>query len=164
MYQVAGTQLYVVTFMVCFHAPKGDKAFCLAHMVDKLSLSFNPEGHGSGLLNLGASQNALKRYYQWSSLLIWDAVDVALDRNKSYLDLLRGDEPYKLRWSSEVVSAYRLLLGRRRAVWAPYAGYHALHSKARWYAKSEDSPQWVKSAADKYREVRYKVTRYVKRA
>ncbi len=116
-----------------------------------------------GTYTLGASQKALQRY-QWSSLYIWDAVEVAGSRNKGYVDLLRGEEPYKLRWSSEIVPTYRLLLGRHRAAWAPYAGYHALRSRAKWYAKSEDSPQWVRSAADKYREARRKVTRYVKRA
>jgi len=109
---------------------------------------------------MGASQKALQRY-QWSSLYIWDAVEVAGSRNKGYVDLLRGEEPYKLRWSSEIIPTHRLLLGRRRAVWAPYAGYHALRSKARWYAKSEDAPQWVKSARARYRKVRYKVAHYV---
>jgi lipid II:glycine glycyltransferase (peptidoglycan interpeptide bridge formation enzyme) len=53
-----------------------------------------------GTYILGASQKALQRY-QWSSLYIWDAVEVANGRDSSYLDLLRGEEPYKLRWSSE---------------------------------------------------------------
>jgi hypothetical protein len=115
-----------------------------------------------GAYTVGASQKALQRY-QWSSLYIWDAVDVAGSRNKVYVDLLRGAESYKLRWSSEIVPTYRLLLGRHRAAWAPYAGYQALRSKAKWYVNSETSPKWIKSAAAKYRELRYRVIHYVKR-
>ncbi len=115
-----------------------------------------------GTYTLAASKKALQRY-QWSSLFIWDAVEVARSGNKDYVDLLRGEEPYKLRWSSKIVPTYRLLLGRRRAAWVPYAGYQALRSKARWYARSEDSPPWVKTATVKFREVRYKVIRSVKR-
>jgi hypothetical protein len=49
-----------------------------------------------GTHTVGASQKALQNY-QWSSLYIWDAVLNALDRGCSTVDLLRGEEPYKLR-------------------------------------------------------------------
>jgi hypothetical protein len=106
-----------------------------------------------GTYLLGASQRALQRY-QWSSLYIWDAVNVALGAQKGYVDLLRGEEPYKLRWSSEIVPTRRLILARRRAVWVPYAGYHIVRLRAKEYVRSEKAPERVKSIADKYRTLR----------
>jgi CelD/BcsL family acetyltransferase involved in cellulose biosynthesis len=102
----------------------------------------------------GASQEALQRY-QSSSLYIWDAMDVALSRNSKRLDLLRGEEPYKLRWSSGVVPNHRIILGRDPLSWAPYAGYYALRSKARRYVSSEDAPGWAKDATSRYKALRY---------
>jgi len=102
----------------------------------------------------GASQETLQRY-QFSSLYIWDAMNVALSRNSKRLDLLRGEEPYKLRWSSGVVPNHRMILGRDPLSWAPYAGYHALRSKARRYASSEDAPGWAKDATSRYKALRY---------
>lgn len=107
-----------------------------------------------GTYILGASQKALRRY-QWSSLYIWDAVsNIARRQNSRHVDLLRGLEPYKLRWSTRVVSTRRLILGRRWTTWMPYAGYHALYSRARKYANSENAPRWVKDAAQGYRHLR----------
>ncbi|MDP8974108.1 MAG: hypothetical protein M3N45_13325, partial [Actinomycetota bacterium] len=104
---------------------------------------------------LGASQEALQRY-QWSSLYIWDAVEIALGRGSGHVDLLRGEEPYKLRWSSGTIPTHRLILGRHRGgCWVPYAGYHALRSKAKLYARSEGAPPWVKSAMGRYRALRH---------
>jgi hypothetical protein len=111
-----------------------------------------------GTYILGASQKALQRY-QWSSLYIWDAVEVANGRDSSYLDLLRGEEPYKLRWSSEIGSTHRLILGQHRAAWTPYAGYQTLRSKAKLYARSESAPPWIKSALGKQRALRQRVSR-----
>ena len=108
----------------------------------------------------GARQDALQRY-QLSSLCIWNAMNVADGRASSYLDLLRGEEDYKLRWSSRVVPNYRVILGRRRTVWAPYAGYQALRSWGRRYASSESAPSWLKKAADGYRTMRRRMTRNV---
>jgi hypothetical protein len=105
---------------------------------------------------LGASQKALQRY-QWSSLHIWDAVEIAHSRGSSYLDLLRGEEPYKLRWSSRIIPTHRLILGQHRAAWMPYAGYHALRSRAKRYARSEGAPLWIKSAVGRYRTLRHRV-------
>jgi len=105
---------------------------------------------------LGASQKALQRY-QWSSLYIWDAVEIAHGRGSSWLDLLRGEEPYKLRWSSRIIPTHRLILGQHRAAWMPYAGYHALRSRAKRYARSESAPPWIKSAVGRYRTLRHGV-------
>lgn len=74
------------------------------------------------------------------ALYIWGAVELAHDKNISYLDLLRGQEPYKLRWSSSVICTHRLILGQKRAAWMPYAGYHTLRSGAKLYTRSETVP------------------------
>jgi hypothetical protein len=115
-----------------------------------------------GTYMLGASQEALRRY-QWSSLYIWDALDIARSKNSDHLDLLRGEDLYKLRWSSRVVTNHRLIIGRNRIAWAPYALYHALYSSARLYASSESAPRWVKNTADVYRRIlRHVAARYTK--
>jgi len=104
----------------------------------------------------GASQKAMQRY-QWSSLYIWDAVEIAHSKNMSYLDLLRGEEPYKLRWSSSVISTNRLIMGRHQASWMAYAGYHALRSRAKVYSRCEAAPYWIKRAAGEYRALKRKI-------
>ena len=108
----------------------------------------------------GARQDALQRY-QLSSLCIWNAMNIARGRTSSYLDLLRGEEEYKLRWSSRVVPNYRAILGRRRVLWGPYAGYQALHSWGRRYASSEGAPRWIKKAANNLRVLRHRIARNV---
>ena len=113
-----------------------------------------------GVYILGVSREALQRY-QWSSLCIWDAVNIARSKNSSHVDLLRGEEPYKLRWTSKIVPTHRLVLGRHRIAWLPYAGYHTLYSGARRYANSESTPQWVKNAADTYRALQRRITRHL---
>jgi CelD/BcsL family acetyltransferase involved in cellulose biosynthesis len=109
----------------------------------------------------GARQDALRRY-QLSTLLIWDAMNIARRRNRLYLDLLRGEEPYKIRWNPRIIPSYRAILGRRLALWGPYAGYHALRSRAKRYSRSEGAPRWIKEATTKYRVLRRVAARYVK--
>jgi CelD/BcsL family acetyltransferase involved in cellulose biosynthesis len=92
---------------------------------------------------VGASQEALQKY-QWSSLYIWDAVLNALDRGCSTVDLLRGEEPYKLRWSSELIPNHRVYLGRNTLAWAPYTAYHVLRIAVVRYEQSERAPKWIK--------------------
>jgi CelD/BcsL family acetyltransferase involved in cellulose biosynthesis len=106
-----------------------------------------------GIYVLGASPEAIQRY-QWSSLLIWDALNLVRNKNARYLDLLRGEEPYKLRWSSRVIPTHRMILGRRRFFWLPYAAYQVSYARARRYANSGDAAPWIKSAADRYRALR----------
>jgi CelD/BcsL family acetyltransferase involved in cellulose biosynthesis len=106
-----------------------------------------------GIYVLGASPEAIQRY-QWSSLLIWDALNMVRNKNARYLDLLRGEEPYKLRWSSRVIPTHRMILGRRRFFWLPYAAYQVSYARARRYANSGDAAPWIKSAADRYRALR----------
>jgi CelD/BcsL family acetyltransferase involved in cellulose biosynthesis len=107
----------------------------------------------------GASQKALQEY-QWSSLYIWDAVLNALDRSCSTVDLLRGEEPYKLRWASKVVATHRAILGRSRGPWRPYAAYYVLRSRAKRYVNSDEVPSWVTAALVRSRVLRRKVMRY----
>jgi CelD/BcsL family acetyltransferase involved in cellulose biosynthesis len=115
-----------------------------------------------GTFMLGASREALQRY-QWSSLYIWDALNIARTKNCGYLDLLRGEEPYKLRWSSRISPSHRLILGRNLAFWAPYAGYHVLRSKARRYVQSERTPRWTGGAVTEARVLRrYGVVNYIR--
>jgi CelD/BcsL family acetyltransferase involved in cellulose biosynthesis len=115
-----------------------------------------------GTYMLGASLEALRRY-QWSALYIWDALNIARSKSCSYLDLLRGEEPYKLRWSSRISPSHRLILGRNLVFWAPYAGYHALRSKARRYVKSENAPRWINGAITESRAVRrYGLVTYIR--
>ena len=112
-----------------------------------------------GQYMIGASQEALRRY-QFSSLGMWDGINVSLDRKGSYFDLLRGEEPYKLRWRSRVVPNRRMVLGRNLLVWSPYAAYHALRSRAKRYAYSENAPAWVKDTKDRYQTFRYAAARH----
>ena len=115
-----------------------------------------------GTYLLGASREALQ-HYQWSSLYIFDALNIAHSKNRRYLDLLRGEEPYKLRWSSRISSSHRLILGRNLAFWVPYAGYHALRLKAKRYVQSENAPRWIGRAITEYRALRrYGVASYVR--
>ena len=114
-----------------------------------------------GTFILGASREALQRY-QWSSLYIWDALNTARSKDFGYLDLLRGEESYKLRWSSTISSSHRLILGRNFAFWAPYAGYHALRSRAKRYARSESASRWISDATTEFRALRrYGVANYI---
>jgi len=106
-------------------------------------LVFGRDSVGEHLL--GATQETLRRY-QVGSLYIWDLVNVARSRRSTYLDFLRGEEPYKLRWASRVVPNHRLVLGRDWLFWAPYTGYLSLRSEAELYAYSEGAPRWVKKA------------------
>ena len=91
----------------------------------------------------GANQETLKRY-QISSLFMHDAFNAVLKRNDSYLDLLRGEEPYKLRWASRVISNERLILGRSLITWAPYTAYHTARLGFVRYENSERVPKWLK--------------------
>lgn len=94
---------------------------------------------------VGASQEASRRY-QVSSLSIWDGINIAHGRNCSYLDMLRGEEPYKLRWNPKMVPNHRVILGRNRLSWVLYTRYRLLRSEVRRYANSEDAAPWLRSA------------------
>lgn len=109
---------------------------------------------------LGASHRTLQRY-QWSSLYILDGVSNARGRGIGHFDLLRGTEPYKLRWNPTLVPNHRLILSRNLAVWLPYAQYQLLRHKAQHYLDSESAPGWVKRAHIELRALlRYGVPRF----
>jgi CelD/BcsL family acetyltransferase involved in cellulose biosynthesis len=99
---------------------------------------------------VGSGRESLRRY-QVSSLFIRDGLEMARQRNVACLDLLSGEEPYKLRWTSKVVPNHRVILGRNRAFWGPYAGYRLLRSKARRYVEGESTPRWIKTALNPFR-------------
>ncbi len=102
---------------------------------------------------LGASQEALDRY-QVSSLYIWNGVNLAQQKEVPYLDLMRGIEPYKLRWNPEIVVNQRILLGRSRIFLFPYASYWTLRLKARDFANSDTTPRWIRSLLNRMRRNR----------
>jgi CelD/BcsL family acetyltransferase involved in cellulose biosynthesis len=114
-----------------------------------------------GFYMVGADREALGRY-TYSSLLVWDMLNIARDRNVPYIDFFAGDEAYKLRWNPKVIYKHRIILGRNLSYWSPYAGYLVWRSKAVRYAMSEDSPEWAREAAHRYVRLRYKVARLVK--
>jgi hypothetical protein len=67
------------------------------------------------------------------------------------LDLLGGEEPYKLRWTSEVVSNHRVIVGKTPIFWGPYVAYRLARSKASRYVEEESTPRWIKSALNRFR-------------
>src|SRR5215207_3287600 len=103
-----------------------------------------------GFYMLGASQETLRRY-QVSSLFIRDGLQLARQRNVACLDLLRGEEPYKLRWTSKAVANHRVILGRNLLFWGPYGGYRLLRSKARRFVEQESTPPWIKMILNPFR-------------
>jgi CelD/BcsL family acetyltransferase involved in cellulose biosynthesis len=98
----------------------------------------------------GAKQEAVRRY-QVSSLNVWNALNVARRSNRARVNLLRGEEPYKLSWASAVVPNYRMILTRDPAFGKLFLAYRSLRSKASQYANSESTPQWIKSATNRFR-------------
>ena len=92
------------------------------------------------------------RRYQWSTLFIWEALNIARSRNCSYVSLLTGDEEYKQRWSEEV-PYHQIALGRNRLLWNLYPpiwrchrAYRSLRSRVGEYVDLDTTPKWVKNA------------------
>jgi hypothetical protein len=105
---------------------------------------------------VGASEEASRRY-QYMTLSIWDAMNVARGRDNAYVSLMDYAPREKLRWASELVSSHRMILGHGLAFWVPYAGYYvtreryyALRSEAQSYIYSESAPRWLKKATERY--------------
>jgi CelD/BcsL family acetyltransferase involved in cellulose biosynthesis len=111
-----------------------------------------------GMYICGASRETLRRY-QVSSLWIWDALNTARDKKIPRLNHMRGEESYKMRWSSRVVPNHRSILGRNAILLAAYTGYHLLRSKTEEYASSENAPRWVARTVLRYRDLRSKAVR-----
>jgi hypothetical protein len=109
-----------------------------------------------GWYMIGASREASRRY-QYTTLAMWDAINVARGRDNAYVSLMDYASRDKSRWADELVTSRRAILGRGRAFWIPYAGYHTLRdgyyslsSKAQLYVHSEDAPGWLKTATHGY--------------
>jgi CelD/BcsL family acetyltransferase involved in cellulose biosynthesis len=100
---------------------------------------------------VGSGKESLRRY-QVSSLFIRDGLQLARQRNAGWLDLLRGEEPYKLRWTSKAVANHRAILGRNPLFWGPYVGYRLLRSKARRFVEQESTPPWIKTILNPFRQ------------
>jgi CelD/BcsL family acetyltransferase involved in cellulose biosynthesis len=109
----------------------------------------------------GPSQEAAARY-QISSLIIWDMANIARDKNLPYLNHLRGEEPYKLRWSSRVVPNHRLIMSRNPTGLAIYSGYQTLRLKINAYVSSKEAPRWIGKSVVRYRNLRSEAARHVK--
>jgi CelD/BcsL family acetyltransferase involved in cellulose biosynthesis len=115
------------------------------------------DGDFVGVYVTGADEEASGRY-QLETLSNWDAIEVAhAAASSERVSFMDGATRDKLRWASEVVQSHRLILGRTAALYVPYAGYHlmrtyyrALRSGAQSYAYSEEAPQWVKKAVERY--------------
>ena len=99
---------------------------------------------------VGASREAMRRY-QWSSLYLWDALNIARGRNSSYLYLGEGGEPYKQRWAPRKVPVYQTTLGRGPVSWGLYGSYRSLRGRLetelRRRTESGSAPKWIGSAA-----------------
>jgi hypothetical protein len=110
-----------------------------------------------GAYVIGASEEASRRY-QLETLSNWDAMNVARTRGSAYVSSMYHASWDKLRWTDEVVTSQRAILGRRSAsFWVPYAGYyvlrdryHTLRSEAQVYVHSESAPGWIKKATERY--------------
>jgi hypothetical protein len=109
-----------------------------------------------GWYMIGASREASRRY-QYNTLAMWDAMNVAHGRDNAYVSLMDYASRDKSRWADELVSSRRAILGHGRAFWIPYAGYHTLRdryysllSEAQLYVHSEGAPSWVKKATEGY--------------
>ena len=101
---------------------------------------------GGGLVAehlFGANQEAVRRY-QVSSLNIWNAVNVARSKNSAQVSLLRGEEPYKLRWASELTPNYRVILSEHPTLARLYLASISLRSEAKRYRNSEGAPRWTR--------------------
>jgi CelD/BcsL family acetyltransferase involved in cellulose biosynthesis len=102
---------------------------------------------------VGANQEAFSRY-QWSTLFIWDALNIARSRNCAYVSLLSGPQEYKQRWSNKEVPHYRIALVRSSLLgrfylpaWRCYRAFRSLRLRIRDHLKSDTTPRWVKDAA-----------------
>ncbi len=100
---------------------------------------------------VGAGKESLRRY-QVSSLFIRDGLELARQRNVACLDLLGGEEPYKLRWTSKSVPNHRVILGKNPLSWGPYVGYRLLRRRARRFVEEEGTPPWIKNLLNPFRQ------------
>jgi hypothetical protein len=96
---------------------------------------------------IGVSQQAMQRY-QWSSVAIYEVLNMARSRNSAYLCLAQRGDPYKQRWPHEDVPYYRIVLGRNPVSWSSYSVYLSLRARAARYMKTNNTPRLIKKAAE----------------
>lgn len=99
-----------------------------------------------GFYHSGVSRWVLERY-QWNALLVQAGTAIARARGAAYLDLLRGEQDYKLQWASKVIPSRRLILGRNLLAWSAYAGFHVLRARLETFIFSPGCPTWVRDVA-----------------
>jgi len=95
---------------------------------------------------VGVSQEARDRY-QWSSLAIWDALEMARTRDSTRLCLSSGLEPYKQRWAPDDVLYCRVILGRGRVYWVLYSACVTLRKRSVAYVKARSTSKLMKNTA-----------------
>ena len=111
-----------------------------------------------GLYMVGAGEEA-HRLPSYNALFVRDMVEQARDRGLPFVNLFRGEDPYKLRWNPQIVDNHRAVLGKDLAALALYAGYLRLRTGAVRYAKSGEAPDWVGGLPARYRRLRYAAAR-----
>ena len=98
---------------------------------------------------VGASGEARLRY-QWSSLDIWQDLNIARNTNSAYLSLGQA-APHKQRWAPRKVPVYQTTLGRGPVSWGLYGSYRSLRGRLetelRRRTESGSAPKWIGSAA-----------------
>jgi CelD/BcsL family acetyltransferase involved in cellulose biosynthesis len=99
----------------------------------------------------GANKYARGRF-QLNALLMWNWANVAVECNLPTVSMLRGADEHKLRWNPKIIVNHRLILGKHRISFAPYATYHLLRSKVVEYTESEYAPSWIKPATDRLKK------------
>lgn len=95
---------------------------------------------------VGVSQEASRRY-QWSSLGIWDALNMARSEDHAYVCLSNGQDPYKLRWAPKKVPYCRVILGRGRVLWGVYSAGVALRKRGAIYIKASSTSKLMTNIA-----------------
>lgn len=106
----------------------------------------------------GATKEASRRY-SIDALCVRDLVSASEALDVPRASIGRGEESYKLRWRPKITPSRRVILARSAPIFAPYAAYHLLYSKARIYVNSDDASPRVRQIADKLRSLRFALSR-----
>lgn len=96
-----------------------------------------------GFYHAGVGREMLEQY-QWNALLVRDGLVRAGAVGASHVDLLRGEQRYKLQWASDVLGSSRVLLGRGPVRWALYAGAVGGQVRLTRYVLSDRCPAPVR--------------------
>jgi CelD/BcsL family acetyltransferase involved in cellulose biosynthesis len=96
---------------------------------------------------VGVSHEARQRY-QWSSLGIRDALNMAHSRNNPYVCLAQAEEQYKQRWPHKLVPHYWIVLSRGLVSHRLYLMVLSLRARAAKYTKTDSIYKWIKYTAE----------------